>query len=452
MKKHYWTLFVFAITTLSLGAQQDLTLYDLRSVPQANQINVSRMPYSRAYVSLPVISGVYLSPYNQGFTYSDMFYVDDTNALRIDIPKAIAEMDDLNDMGIDFRTTLLGFGFRTGASYITFNIESKISGRFTYPKTLFEFLWYGNGHPDYIGKRLALDGLGGDYMQYTEFSLGFARDLNEKWSAGVRAKYLSGLANLKTTDTRLGLTTSADDYSIKLDGALSYRSAGAMTAILDSNVEFNEAISQSITGNYGFAIDLGATYHVTEKLSLSLAVNDLGFISWNSNVVNGTSNDVEYYYDGQDLNDWIEGGATGNGTGLTKVLDSILEGVEFEEDNNPYTTTLPIKTYLGANYQLFKKTDANFLTYNEFYNGKWRSSLKVGITQKVRNWFAATVNYSIYGRSYTNVGLGFSANAGPVQLYVVSDNALAYLFPDQVRNFHLRFGLNLTFANNFGQK
>jgi hypothetical protein len=63
----------------------------------------------------------------------------------------------------------------------------------------------------------------------------------------------------------------------------------------------------------------------------------------------------------------------------------------------------------------------------------------------------ATVNYSLYGRSAANVGFGLSVNGGPFQLYMVTDNALAYILPTQTKNFHLRFGVNLTFASNFSQ-
>ena len=38
---------------------------------------------------------------------------------------------------------------------------------------------------------------------------------------------------------------------------------------------------------YGFAVDLGATYDILPNLQASLAVNDLGFISWSKDK-NGT--------------------------------------------------------------------------------------------------------------------------------------------------------------------
>ena len=140
-----------------------------------------------------------------------------------------------------------------------------------------------------------------------------------------------------------------------------------------------------------------------------------------------------------------------NTDGVLGGLDTIFRGIEFQEDKQAYKTWLPTKIYLGANYRLFQKSDVSFLSYNEYYNNRFKTSLRVAFTQRVRNWLMATINYSFYGRSAANVGLGFSVNGGPIQFYAVSDNALSYLFPTKTKNFHLRVGINLTFANNYSQ-
>lgn len=437
---------VLSVTLLT--AQQDLTLYELRSVPQANQVNVSRTPYANGYVLLPGLSGIYGTFYNEGFNVRDMSSFDG-DSTYIDMEKGLSRMKDLNDIGVDFRTVLFGFGFRTGASYITFNVEEKISARLTYPKSLFELVWLGNAHPQNLDNRVALDGFGLDYMQYTEMSLGWAKDLNEKISFGLRAKYLSGHANFKTTNSKLGFTTSSDAYSLALDGQFAYQSAGAMGLLLDSAKDFNEGLTAAITGNHGGAIDLGFTYRHNHRISLSAAVNDIGMINWQTGVQNGTSDSVGVNYEGIEVNKWAE--EIISPSGIFATFDTLYQDINFEENNDAYTTWLPTKIYLGANYRLFQKTDVSLLSYNEFYNGKLKSSLRVGATQRVRNWLMASINYSVYGRSFGNIGVGLSANAGPVQLYMVTDNVLSYMFPLSSKNFHLRAGINLTFSNNFSQ-
>ncbi|MGB0402959.1 MAG: DUF5723 family protein [Salibacteraceae bacterium] len=448
MKKQILGLVVFVLMGFTTYAQQDLTLYELRSVPQANQINSSRMPYSNGYLLLPAVSGVYGTFYNEGFNYSNFVDVGpDSN--RIDMTRGIERMKDINDLGFDFRTTLFGFGFRTGASYITFNIEQKTSTRFTYPKSMFEFLWYGNASSKFLGERVAMDGLGLDVMSYTEASLGWAKDVSEKLSFGVRAKYLSGQANYKTTNSSLGVTTSEDAYALRIDGAYAYKSAGAIGAYLDTNNSFEENVVSAVTGNHGGAIDIGFTYRIDNKLSFSGAFNDIGMISWNSGVRNGVADTVDVIYEGEDVLSWDEQSISGDG--VRGALDTIINSIDFVNDSSSYVTWLPTKIYIGANYRLFPKTDLSILSYSEFYNSRFKTSVRVALTQRVRNWLMATVNYSVYGRSAANVGVGLSVNGGPFQLYMVTDNVISYLAPNNSKNFHFRAGINFTFSNNFSQ-
>ena len=51
--------------------------------------------------------------------------------------------------------------------------------------------------------------------------------------------------------------------------------------------------------------------------------------------------------------------------------------------------------------------------------------------------------YSLYYRSFLNLGLGFSLGRGPVQVYAISDNVLGLIFPLDTRNINFRFGLNI---------
>jgi hypothetical protein len=92
------------------------------------------------------------------------------------------------------------------------------------------------------------------------------------------------------------------------------------------------------------------------------------------------------------------------------------------------------------------------------------------------NFLSATASYSIYNRSYSNVGFGVSLNLGPVEIYCLTDNVLAFgtlnprdnflsdasfgnLAPSsinidtkKVRNGQIHFGLNLTFGREKKEK
>ena len=64
--------------------------------------------------------------------------------------------------------------------------------------------------------------------------------------------------------------------------------------------------------------------------------------------------------------------------------------------------------------------------YSSFVRKRWRRGLGIAYNYHLGNFLSATASYSIYNRSYSNVGLGVSLNLGPVELYCLTDNILAW--------------------------
>lgn len=456
--KRVLIVFVTFFLVSELFAQQDLTLYELRSAPQSHSLNPSKIPLCKGYLILPGLGGGYGSFSSNGFTYSDIFkYNGKGKPLEVTIGDGIDKMKDLNQIGFDLRIPIIAFGVRAFGGFTSFGVETKISNRFTIPKTLAEFVWLGNGSQEFLGKRASFDGLGANFLQYTEVALGYARDINDEWTAGIKLKYLNGQAYLNTTESKLGITTNADNYAITLDGQFNTESAGVQLFNIDSIVRFKapdidemeDNIGNSDFGNHGGAIDIGATYKINEKLSVNMSVLDIGVISWGKSAKVRNSKSISYTYEGISINDYT--GESGSAQDIVNTLDSLYKGIQFTEEKKKITTVLPVKIYAGGNYRLLPKTDVSALSYSEIYNGTFKTAIRIGVTQKVRNFLMATLNYSIYGNSAANVGAGFTVNAGPVQLYVVSDNVIAFITPENTKNFHMRAGINLTFGNNFSQ-
>ena len=457
MRKLASVLILVLSLFLNGTAQQDLTLYELRAAPQSHSLNPSKLPLCTGYLLLPGISGAYTSINSEGFTYADAFQLNSDKTIDIKLNDAIEKMKDLNNISFDFKAPIFGVGFRMGAGFASFGIETKGSSRFTIPKTLAEFIWLGNADEKFLGKRANFDGLGIDLMQYTAIAFGYARDFNEKWTFGIKAKYLSGQAFLRTTKSSIGISTNSENYAITLDGQLQIQSAGVAGLVIDSLLNFNgfnfsdigNQLTNAGSGNHGGAIDLGATYRINEKISFNASVIDLGFINWAASAVTKTSKPTSYTYDGIAITDIASG--KDDTESIIGSLDTLFKSIEFDEKQESFTTTLPIKIYAGGNYRILPKTDLSIITYNELYNGRFKTSLRFGVTQRVRNFLMATLNYSVYGNSAANIGAGFTINAGPVQLYTVTDNVIAFMLPKKSKNFHLRIGINLTFGNNFSQ-
>ena len=107
--------------------------------------------------------------------------------------------------------------------------------------------------------------------------------------------------------------------------------------------------------------------------------------------------------------------------------------------------------------------------YSSFVRKRWRRGLGIAYNYHLGNFLSATASYSIYNRSYSNVGLGVSVNLGPVELYCLTDNILAWgmLNPTdnlggnsqainidtrKVKNGQIHFGMNLTFGRDKKEK
>ena len=49
-------------------------------------------------------------------------------------------------------------------------------------------------------------------------------------------------------------------------------------------------------------------------------------------------------------------------------------------------------------------------------------------------------------KSFSHLGLGFTLNAGFIQLFAVSDNIIGLIYPQSAKYTNARLGLNLTFG------
>ncbi|HSY76537.1 MAG TPA: DUF5723 family protein, partial [Bacteroidia bacterium] len=99
------------------------------------------------------------------------------------------------------------------------------------------------------------------------------------------------------------------------------------------------------------------------------------------------------------------------------------------------------------NYQVISNGSAGILLYGQLYDNAIHPAVTLSYNQSVGKWLSASISYSIYNRSYTDIGLGFSVHLGATQLYIVSDNILGVIFPQDAKNINLHAGLNLVWAH-----
>ncbi len=432
-------------SSMCVFSQKNFTLYNMKSTPQAISVNPSFMPKAKLYISLP-IGMVDFGVTNSAFSFNTLFKKRADDSLAIDAKGVIEGLKPLNYFSVETNNELFGLGIKFKGLYLSFNTTLKSRFNFVYPKDLIQFAFEGNGK-NFLDKRVSLDGLSINLNTYVEYAFGATKEINDKLTVGGRLKIISGLANISTKKTELGIYTDPTTFALTIDGSAEINSSNSLFFALDTN---NSATSNNFPNtvksslfkfvNKGVGIDLGGTYKLNDKLAVNASIIDLGSISWKSNVSNLKTNDINYTFDGIDLNQFLNDTTA---KPLGRLTDTLVKVFDYEQNTTKYSTSLNTKIYLGANYNFTKSVNAGALLFNEFIGGKYRAGFSLSMNTMLKRWLVASMSYTMYNGSFSNIGLGLSMNAGPVQFYILSDNVLSFINPLNARNAHLCGGISI---------
>ncbi len=476
--------------TGKIFAQQDFILYHMPSIPQITQVDPASFPDSKLDIGLPIISSVYGSAFNTGFSLGDLFYQNANGIMMPDVDNAISAMKPNNFLILNASTDLLFFGFKKGNNFYSFNVTEKLDFTFNYPKDLIIMAMEGNGN-NLLGKRASFDGLGFDFTHWREYAVHWVHDVDHKFSYGARLKYLYGMENFTTDVSYMGITTDQNTHALTFDMNFDFRTAGLPLVMIDDSIpciggiDMNDTAMVQAAGldgnflsnylfgrnNNGLGIDFGFNYHLSDKLLLELSVLDLGFITWNDYTANSQLAAWDYTYDGIDNPITV----FGQGTSVEYLKNILEDSVEaslydnYQYSNPSYSTSLRTKIYASMEYIVDHNNFVSLSLYSSFVRKRWRRGLGIAYNYHLGNFLSATASYSIYNRSFSNVGLGLSVNLGPVELYCLTDNILSWgmLNPSdnlggnsqainidtrKVKNGQIHFGMNLTFGRDKTKK
>lgn len=447
--KKYLRSWLAGIATVLLAtqvfAQTDFTLYHMRMVPQRIYQNPALLPSSRVFVGLPVMSSIYFHGSN-AFSYSDLITREADDSLKIDVDKLLTELDDRNNLFTNLDIDLLSFGFRVADSYyITFSARERSIVRFMYPKDLVNFAWKGNAAIG-LGKTLQFSP-GFEGMVFKEFALGLAKEVDDKLTLGMRLKLLNGQMNVYSERAKISFYTDAVDFSLRLNSDILIRTSGIDSL---SDRETKEIIKGS---NYGFGLDMGATFKPNSKFSFSASLLDLGYIKWKKQLLTLKSNSPgeEVTFEGIDINEFINNDTTGNP--MEAVLDSLADQFKIDSVyNQSYKTSLPLRFYLGADYNINEKNTIGFLFHGQFYDQKFLPAFSLSYYSQLGQILGLSASYNIMNKSYNNIGLGLSLNLGATQIYATTDNILAIANFKTAQNVHLHMGMAWTFGREKNDK
>ena len=455
-----WLLFI----ATTLQAQQSNTSYFMFGVPQSNLLNPATQPACNFYLGLPGVAPLGLNLTNSAFGVEDVIFEDPMSDSLITFlhPNAnlgdfLDNFKDVNDVNMEFGTSITSFGFRVKDWYFSMDVSEKATVRFSYPGDLIKLALQGNDPGDHFD----FTGLGLNTTAYQEFAIGASKKFSEEFTAGVRGKLLFGLADLSTRASEIGITTGIDKWDIRSKFEAHGSIPFSKIPVVDGNYKFDSITFQenikyydarkAAFSNVGLGIDLGAQLKVHDRIILSASLLDIGFIHWKTDTYN-LSQDASFTYDGVDI-PFVDSVDIGSG-----LLDSLDNTFVFVNSYAPYNTHLTGKLYLGGRFMVSPKFSLGVLSRTAFYRNNIDQQFTFSANFYPVKMLAASFSYTIMNNTYNNFGMGLSAKLGPFNMFLVSDLIpLAWyreassgmpVIPATMRSVNLRVGFNLMFGCN----
>lgn len=469
---------VFLAMTLPLSAQSN-TMYYQPLIPQAYYLNPASQPQCNVFVELPL--NYYLEKENSSLRLSNLIWNDPETGRVMHPFHPDANLDDFftqfgnsNTFGLDLALAPISFGFRIQQMYFTFDVTSKTSVGFTYPRTMMEFLWRGNEE----NATYDLSELGFHFSEHLEFALGISRKFGDLLTVGIRPKLLTGIAHISSENNNISLFTSHEIWQLDshLDMQLCVPGLNIPTnaegvydpegeLVFDSTLTFSDYRKIAMS-NKGFGIDLGAHFKPIDRLTVSASIIDIGFINW-KNYTQTASLEGSFDFDGIEFNLSDE---TDDTTDFVRNLwDSVKGNFEVSQSEGSFKTSLDPKIFVGGNYRLTRRIDAGLLGRFDMLESGMKARLIIHGTWHPSSFYALSISYCPIGDQATTFGTAVSGRIGPFSYYTVFDyRGLKYrlykyetekygnipvgLSPANRSKYNIRFGLNITIGANQKKK
>ena len=233
---------------------------------------------------------------------------------------------------------------------------------------------------------------------------------------GFALDLLAGLARAQVTYDRFDISLREDRWAVLTQGTLDLTAAGAKVETDPDSETFEIGdldFKPTKPAGYGFALDLGATYDILPNLQASLAVTDLGFISWSKkNSVMGVSTQETEFT-----------GATVPENASEPVPDFDLEMLKFNQvDGRSTTKMLHASVNAGLEYEVWRHKIGIGLLYTARV---WKYKTMHNITGSVNfhpvRWFTVSGSYSVIDNRGGAVGLALNLCPNWINFYLATD-------------------------------
>ena len=431
MKRLFLILAIGSV--LASVGQNYTTFYNFESVGQNLMINPANPHPYRFVIGLPVASGISVNYTNTVFKLGDFF--NDATAGE-NLKKIVDNLDNKERLNLYENTDIIYAGFGIKSGYISFGVQQEVTFNMQIPGQLLQYLYYGNLEDEDGTLNIGVSDFNAEALIQNNYHIGYQHWLlDSTLIVGGRFKFISGTGHGHFNTFNASIYSDIFEWRIQTDILSESSGYGYIE-------DFDKAASNPFelfnSGNNGWGVDLGATY-LLPKMKISASVLNIGAINW-KNDINIYQSQGEFVWNGVEINE------TDQEIDFDEVLDSLQNQLEFKElTPYSYKTKLPMHIMASYEYQVHPK-HAFALTYQgSVWSGNLYNNFGVNYMGRYAKRFNLILGYSRLQGNLNSVSFGFSAAVGPVQLFLMTDNAWGVLKPAELSATSLRLGLNLVF-------
>ncbi|MGI9548266.1 MAG: DUF5723 family protein [Flavobacteriaceae bacterium] len=461
----------------TINGQNKQLLYDFQEIPQALMLNPGMQTPYQWHAGIPLISGISFQAGTSGISVNDIFAADGLDINDKVRDRAVFGLGIRDEISGVYQIEVLYGGFRgknNPDNYFSFGIYNEGVGINYWPRDL-AILGY-EGNADQLGRRFNLSHLKTRGELLNVFHFGWNRVWNRSLTVGARGKIYSGILDFNSSSNEGYFVNNEGQNNIlasTLVADMMLRTSGLddiRDVINDDSIDNVSAITSIFTkrgffgGDLGLGLDLGFTYQFNSRTYITGSLLDIGLM----------------YHSGDIRNFTLQGEATIEGIEVIlpdaladpnadfwqELVDEIEALIPFEENNNNYTTFRPVKFYgsirhnFGGSEVSREFCDCTYQTNSKEQNLQYKNSVGAQIyainrprgpqaavtafyQRRFGNVLALKGTYTVDKFTYTNIGLGMSLQAGPVNFYLVGDNLLGYRNLAASHYASFQFGLNI---------
>ena len=458
MKKLFLTLTIAGCLCAAASAQQYRTAYFMDEAVMRSYMNPAFHP-SKGYINIPVIGDLSLNFNSNALALNNVLYPLGSNGglvtmldRRVAWPDIEPVLKNQNKLGVDVHTGLLGAGFYVGDNnFFTVELGLDMVVGANVPKGLVEFVKLGSQSTAYD-----LHGLSVGTEVLANLALGYSRPINDNLVIGGRLNLKFGLARANVQYDRLNVALSGDRWSIDALGNMAASVVGGIGATYDENGDLDEFVFGTGGGLAGFgaSIDVGAEYLLFDRIKLSAAILNVGFMSWSSKTSLTAVAETAYEFTGAQYGFNSE----------TQQWEYQTEGNDFDFDGlmrfRPENSKVRSKVYpgfvLGGEYDIFGDNllGAGLLFSHRRNQYFGRTEVALSATVNPIDWFTASLSYtvgnykSVGDNFFNSFGLALNFHPGWIHFFIGTDFMMFRVTPQALpvgqKVFNLTFGLAKT--------